>query len=85
MISHEGGVSDDVIKYPKIWELTHNISCLAVFLFCLKGAYGISYVPMLRLDLYVRYFITDTLFMKYFEMQFENTENFEVQFKQSLK
>jgi len=50
MISHEGDVSDDVIKYNKNSRIDAYISYWTIFLFCWNGAYGIwllsiSYVP----------------------------------------
>jgi len=72
MISHEGDVSDDVIKYHKNLRIDAYIVYLAVF--CRNGAYGIGCYQYLMcqcellFDLYVRYFITDAVFTKYFEI-----------------
>jgi len=40
MISHKGDVSDDVIKYPKIEDLTHIFHIWQVFFYYWNGAYS---------------------------------------------
>jgi len=76
MISYENDLSNDVIKCPKKSKISVCISYLAFFVFVemVHTAWVvINHMCLckllLKLYLHIRYFITDDIFITYFEIE----------------